>query len=71
MKAVTGYWSKCDQCGEVVRVMIKDQDAIKDCNRNVMIGWTIRGTVKEFNAFLNFFGYEISNVEHWNGDEYI
>jgi hypothetical protein len=70
MKAITGYWSKCDSRGEVVKVMIKDESAMTACNRNTQIGWTVKEAVKKFNDFLNFFGYEITHVEHWNGDEY-
>ena len=70
MKGITGYWSKCDRAGEVVKVIIKDEAAMEACNRNAQIGWTIRGTVNEFNQFLKVFGYQISHVEHWNGDEY-
>lgn len=70
MKSVTGYWSKCDRAGEVVLVMIKDEQVMEDCNRNTMIGWTVKETVRDFNRFLNDFGYMITHVEHWNGDEY-
>ena len=71
MKSITGYWSKCDRAGEVIRVMIKDENAMTDCNRNAMIGWTVPQAVREFNGFLKAFGYEITHVERWNGDEYI
>jgi len=70
MKAITGYWSNCDSRGEVVRVMIKDEDAMMACNRNTQIAWTVSQAVREFNGFLKSFGYEIDHVEHWNGDEY-
>lgn len=70
MKSITGYWSKCDRAGEVVRVIIKDESAIEACNRNGETGWTIRETVNSFNRFLQAFGFKISHIEHWNGDEY-
>ena len=70
MKGITGYWSKCDRAGEVVKVIIKDEAAMNACNRNTWIGWTIKGATNEFNRFLKDFGYQISHIEHWNGDEY-
>jgi len=70
MKGITGYWSKCDSAGEVVKVMIKDDEAVRACNRNAQIEWTVPQAVREFNGFLKHFGYEITHVEHWNGDEH-
>ena len=70
MKGITGYWSKCDQVGEVIRVMIKDKEAIETCNRNCQISWTVPQAVREFNGFLRKFGFEISHIERWNGDDY-
>ena len=50
--------------------MIKDKGAMLAGNRNVMIGWTVPQVVREFNGFLKNIGYEIVNVEHWNGEEF-
>lgn len=70
MKSITGYWSKCDRAGEVVKVIIKDVEAMEACNRNGTTDWTVPMAVRSFNAILREFGFEITRVEHWIGDEF-
>ena len=68
MKEITGFWSKCDSSGDVIKVTIKDGDAIKACGRDTQIDWTVPQAAREFNAHLKKYGFEITRIEYDHGN---
>ena len=70
MKEIKGYWRKNSAYGSTVSVLIEDEEAMRANLMREMSGWSVEDAVRKFNKRLEFFGYKITETEHWIGDYY-